>query len=54
MKRDRCYLIATEHGPMRIRAAKKPDERTQKALRDLFKAAHRMLSDRQTADKGKL
>jgi len=38
MKRDRCYHVETPIGPLRVRAGKKPNKRTVKALGELFKA----------------
>jgi hypothetical protein len=46
-KRDRCYLIPVGGDSLdfiRVRASKKPDAKTTKALRELFLAAHRKLS----------
>jgi len=42
--RDRCYVIQTPRGPLRIRASKPPNEKTVKALGELFEAARKRLS----------
>lgn len=46
MKRDRCYWIPTSDGKssIRIRAGRKPDAKTTKALQRLFDAAYQALS----------
>ena len=51
MSRDRCYNIPTRDGSssIRIRAGRRPCQRTVKALQDLFDAARRMLADRANA-----
>jgi hypothetical protein len=45
---DRCYLVPDgKGGHVRVRAGKKPDKKTQVALRDLFKAAYAHLKAKQ-------
>ena len=47
MKRNRCWIIPVKEHPdagytfIRIRAVKRPDQKTVKALQDLYDAASR-------------
>ncbi len=55
-QRDKCYLIPVGGDSLdflRVHAPKRPDKKTQDALRDLFQAAYKHLSDEQREEGAK-